>query len=375
MLLIFVYAIYLREDIKNRECIMFKIFKLKALRRFFSNDWFIDLGTVNTRIYARGQGLIFNGPTVVVINQGTSHYSEKEVLAVGMQAKHMLGRMPVNMKAIRPLKDGVIADFHVTEKMLQHFMHKIHGKRFFKPSPRVLICVPSGSTPMERRAIRESALGAGASSVFLIDAPIAAAIGAGLPISQAHGSMVVDIGGGTTEIAVISLNGIVYANSVRVGGDRFDEAIINHVRRHHGCLIGAATAERIKIEIGMAIPSPEVLEIEIRGRSLTEGIPKTLKLNSNEIRESFQESLMSILNGIRNALEQIPPELSGDIAEKGLVLTGGGSLLKGLDEWITRETGIAVTHSENPLNCVAMGGGMALEMMNSGNKQYIIQHG
>lgn len=353
---------------------MLKIFKLKALRRLFSNDWFIDLGTVNTRIYARGQGLIFNGPTVVVINQGASHLSEKEVLAVGVQAKHMLGRMPLNMKAIRPLKDGVIADFQVTEKMLQHFIYKIHAGRFFKPSPRILLCVPCGSTQVERRAIRESALGAGASSVYLIDAPMAAAIGAGMPIAQAQGSMIIDIGGGTTEIAIISLNGIVYASSIRVGGDKLDEAIVNYVRRHHGCVIGNATAERIKIEIGSASLSTETLELEIKGRSLTEGIPKTITLNSHQIREAFQESLSAILNGIRMALEQIPPELSSDIAEKGLVLTGGGALLRGMDEWIKQETGLSVTLSDDPLNCAAMGGGMALEMMNTGNKQHIIQY-
>lgn len=352
---------------------MFKIFKFKALRGMFSNDLFIDLGTVNTRIYARGQGIIFNGPTVVIISQATHNNMDNVVLAVGLKAKQMSGRMPLNMKAVRPLKDGVIADFQVTEKMLQHFIYKIHAGRFFKPSPRVLISVPCGSTQMERRAIRESALGAGASSVHLMDAPMAAAIGAGMPIEQAYGSMIIDIGGGTTEIAIISLSGIVYASSVRVGGDRFDEAIINHVRRRHGCLIGATTAERIKIEIGMAYPSSEVLQMEIRGRSLTEGVPKTFILNSNEIREAFQESLNAILNGICAALEQIPPELSGDIAEKGLVLTGGGSLLRGLDEWIMHELGLPMVLASDPLTCVATGGGIALEMMHAGNKQHIHQ--
>ncbi len=353
---------------------MFKMFKFKALRGMFSTDCAIDLGTATTRIYAKGEGIIVNAPSYVVIRQGHGPDSEKEVLAVGMQAKQMLGRMPRNMTAIRPLKEGVIADFQVTEKMLQHFIYTIHAGRFFKPSPRVLVCVPCGSTQMERRAIRESVLGAGASSVSLIDKPMAAAIGADLPIEQAQGSMVVDIGAGTTEIAIISLNGIVYSSSVRVGGDRFDEAIINYVRRHYGCLIGAATAERIKLAIGSAYPSKEALELEIRGRNFTEGTPKTFVLNSNEIREALQECLTSILNGICVALEQIPPELAGDIAEKGLLLTGGGALLRDLDKLITQETGLSVVLAEDPLMSVAKGGGMALEMMHTNKQHTIIQY-
>ena len=275
----------------------------------------------------------------------------------------MLGRTPGNIQAIRPLKDGVIADFTVTEKMLQHFIRKAHKGKFFRPSPRVLVCVPCGSTQVERRAIRESANGAGAREVYLIEEPMAAAIGAGMPVSEASGSMVVDIGGGTTEVAVISLNGIVYAESVRTGGDRFDEAIINYIRRNYGTLIGEATAERIKHEIGSAYPGTEVTEIEVRGRNLAEGIPRSFMLNSNEILESLQEPLTNIVGAVKTALEQTPPELGSDVAERGMVLTGGGALLKDLDRLLMEETGIPVIIAEDPLTCVARGGGRALEMM------------
>jgi rod shape-determining protein MreB len=275
----------------------------------------------------------------------------------------MLGRTPGNITAIRPLKDGVIADFHVTEKMLQHFIHKVHETRFLRPSPRVLVCVPCGSTQVERRAIRESALSAGAREVFLIEEPMAAAVGASMPVEEASGSMVVDIGGGTTEVAIISLSGIVYSASVRIGGDRFDEAIVNYVRRNYGSLIGEATAERIKHEIGTAYPGHEVREIDVRGRNLAEGVPRSFTLNSNEILEALQEPLSGIVGAVRAALEQAPPELAADIAERGLVLTGGGALLRDLDRLLMEETGLPVIVAEDPLTCVARGGGRALEMM------------
>ena len=278
----------------------------------------------------------------------------------------MLGRTPGNIIAIRPLKDGVIADFQVTEKMLQHFIAKVHENSFFPPSPRVLVCVPCKSTQVERRAIRESVVSAGAREVRLIEEPMAAAIGAGLPVEKASGSMVVDIGGGTTEIAIISLNGIVYAESVRIGGDRFDEAIITHVRRNYGSLIGDATAERIKKEIGCAYPSSGVLrEIDVRGRNLAEGVPRSFTLNSDEILEALQEPLSAIVQAVKSALEQSPPELASDIAESGMVLTGGGALLKDLDKLLSEETGLPVIVAEDPLTCVARGGGRAMELMDA----------
>ena len=338
---------------------------MKFLRGFFSNDLSIDLGTANTLIYVRGEGIVLDEPSVVALRLEPNSNQPKRVAAVGEEAKRMLGRTPGNITAIRPLKDGVIADFHVTEKMLQYFIHKVHSSRFFRPSPRVLVCVPCGSTQVERRAIRESVLGAGAREVFLIEEPMAAAIGAGLPVDQANGSMVVDIGGGTTEVAIISLNGIVYSSSVSIGGDRFDEAIINYVRRNYGSLIGEATAERIKKEIGTAYPDPNVLEIEVRGRNLAEGVPRSFILNSNEILEALQEPLSGIVGAVRAALEQAPPELAADIAEKGLVITGGGALLRHLDKLLHEETGLPVHIAQDPLKCVAIGGGRALEMMDN----------
>ncbi len=335
----------------------------KKIRGYLSNDLSIDLGTANTLIYVRGQGLVLNEPSVVAIRQDKSQGGSKIVAAVGLEAKRMLGRTPGNISAIRPLKDGVIADFRITEKMLQHFIHKVHEARFLRPSPRVLVCVPCGSTQVERRAIKESALGAGAREVYLIDEPMAAAVGAGLPVDEASGSMVVDIGGGTTEVAIISLNGIVYSASVRIGGDRFDEAIINYVRRNYGSLIGEATAELIKKEIGCAYPGAEVKEIEVRGRNLAEGVPRSFTLNSNEILEALQEPLSGIVSGIRVALEQSPPELAADIAESGMVLTGGGALLKDIDRLLVEETGLPVIIAEDPLTCVARGGGRVLELM------------
>ena len=335
----------------------------KRLRGLFSNDLSIDLGTANTLIYARGQGIVLNEPSVVAIRQERGSGSSKSIAAVGEAAKSMLGRTPGNISAIRPLKDGVIADFTVTEKMLQHFIHKAHQNKILRPSPRVLVCVPCGSTQVERRAIRESAAGAGAREVYLIEEPMAAAIGAGMPVSEASGSMVLDIGGGTTEVAVISLNGIVYSESVRIGGDRFDEAIINYIRRNYGTLIGEATAERIKHEIGSAYPGSEVTEIEVRGRNLAEGVPRSFVLNSNEILEALQEPLSGIVSAVKTALEQTPPELGADVAERGMVLTGGGALLADLDRLLMEETGIPVVIADDPLTCVARGGGRALEMM------------
>ncbi|CAK2348888.1 dynamic cytoskeletal protein MreB [Vibrio crassostreae] len=334
----------------------------KKFRGMFSNDLSIDLGTANTLIYVKGQGIVLDEPSVVAIRQDRAG-SAKSVAAVGHAAKQMLGRTPGNISAIRPMKDGVIADFYVTEKMLQHFIKQVHDNSVLKPSPRVLVCVPCGSTQVERRAIRESALGAGAREVYLIDEPMAAAIGAGLRVSEPTGSMVVDIGGGTTEVAVISLNGVVYSSSVRIGGDRFDEAIINYVRRNYGSLIGEATAEKIKHEIGSAYPGDEVEEIEVRGRNLAEGVPRSFSLNSNEILEALQEPLSGIVSAVMVALEQCPPELASDISENGMVLTGGGALLKDLDRLLTEETGIPVVVAEEPLTCVALGGGKALEMI------------
>jgi rod shape-determining protein MreB len=303
---------------------------------------------------------VLDEPSVVAIRV---HNGQKTIEAVGVEAKRMLGRTPGNITAIRPLKDGVIADFQVTEKMLQYFIAKVHKHSFIRPSPRVLVCVPCKSTQVERRAIRESCLSAGAREVRLIEEPMAAAIGAGLDVEAASGSMVVDIGGGTTEIAIISLNGIVYSDSVRIGGDRFDEAIVSHVRRAYGSLIGDATAERIKQEIGCAFSGSELREIDVRGRNLAEGVPRSFTLNSDEILESLQEPLANIVQAVKRALEQSPPELAADIAEKGIVLTGGGALLRDIDRLLAEETGLPVVIADDPLTCVARGGGRAMEIM------------
>lgn len=336
-----------------------------GLRGVFSNDLSIDLGTANTLIYVKGEGIVLDEPSVVAVRIERGSGNHKSIAAVGIEAKRMLGRTPGNIQAIRPLKDGVIADFTITEKMLQHFINKVHRDkfRFFHPSPRVLICVPCGSTQVERRAIRESAAGAGAREVYLIEEPMAAAIGAGLPVNEARGSMILDVGGGTTEVAVISLAGIVYSASVRIGGDRFDEAIANYIRRNYGTLIGEATAERIKHEIGSAYPGDEVREMEVRGRNLAEGVPRTFTLNSNEILEALQEPLAGIVSAVKTALEQTPPELGSDVAECGMVLTGGGALLRDLDRLLMEETGLPVIIAEDPMTCVARGGGRALEMI------------
>jgi rod shape-determining protein MreB len=338
----------------------------KKLRGMFSTDLSIDLGTANTLIYMRGKGIVLNEPSVVAIRNEKN--GSKSIVTVGTEAKMMLGRTPQNISATRPMKDGVIADFMVTEKMLQAFIGKVHkSKYFFKPSPRVLICVPCGSTQVERRAIKESAYGAGARNVYLIEEPVAAAVGADLPVSDAKASMVVDIGGGTTEIAILSLNGIVTSDSVRIGGDRFDDAIIDHVRKKYGIVIGEATAEKIKKEIGSAYPSDETLELEVSGRHLAEGIPKKFTVNSTDVLSAFQESFSGIIRGIMGVLEQSPPELASDISERGMVLTGGGSLIKDFDKLIMEETGVPVSVAKEPLNCVAIGGGIALETIKDHN--------
>jgi rod shape-determining protein MreB and related proteins len=331
------------------------------LSSYFNDDLAIDLGTANTLIYVRGQGIVLDEPSVVAIRQEGGPNGKKVIQEVGLAAKQMLGRTPGNITAIRPMKDGVIADFTVTEQMLKHFIKKVHDSRLFKPSPRIIICVPCGSTQVERRAIRESAIGAGASRVYLIEEPMAAAIGADLPVGEATGSMVVDIGGGTTEVGVIALGGLVYKGSVRVGGDKFDEAIINYIRRNYGMLIGETTAEHIKKEIGSAFPGSEVREKEVKGRNLAEGIPRSFTISSNEILEALTDPLNSIVSAVKSALEQTPPELAADIAEKGMVLTGGGALLRDIDRLLMEETGLPVIIAEDPLTCVVRGSGKALE--------------
>ncbi|MGI9303470.1 MAG: rod shape-determining protein [Gammaproteobacteria bacterium] len=344
---------------------------LSRIFGFFSNDISIDLGTANTLIYMRGKGVVLNEPSVVAIRQDRGPGGPKSIEAVGAAAKRMLGRTPEHILAIRPMKDGVIADFTTTEKMLQAFIRQVHQTKMLRPSPRVLVCVPCGATQVERRAIRESAAGAGARKVHLVEEPIAAAIGSGLPIDEAQGSMVLDIGGGTSEVAVLSLNGIVYSASVRIGGDKFDEAITSYVRRNYGILIGEATAERIKHEIGSAYPGKELLEIEVKGRNLSEGVPRSFTLNSNEILESLQEPLFGIVSAVKAALEQTPPELGSDVAERGIVLTGGGALLRDLDRLIMEETGIPVVIAEDPLTSVARGGGRVLEMIDRGASGFL----
>ena len=330
---------------------------------YFSNDLAIDLGTANTLIWARGKGIVLNEPSVVAIRQEGGPNGKKVIQQVGLAAKQMLGRTPGNITAIRPMKDGVIADFTVTEQMLKQFIKRVHKSGLFSPSPRIVICVPCGSTQVERRAIRESAYGAGARRVELIEEPMAAAIGADLPVEEATGSMVVDIGGGTTEVGVISLGGAVYSGSVRVGGDKLDEAIINYIRRNYGMLIGETTAELIKKEIGSAFPGSEVREMEVTGRNLAEGVPRSFTISSNEILEALTDPLNNIVSAVKNALEQTPPELGADIADRGMMLTGGGALLRDLDRLLAEETGLPVLVAEEPLTCVVRGCGMALERM------------
>jgi rod shape-determining protein MreB len=326
-----------------------------------SADMAIDLGTANTLVYVKGRGIVLNEPSVVAI---VNQVGKKQVLAVGDEAKMMLGRTPGNIEAIRPLRDGVIADFEIAEAMIKHFIRKVHNRRSFT-SPQVIICVPSGSTAVERRAIQESAEQAGARRVFLIEEPMAAAIGAGLPVTEPTGSMVVDIGGGTTEVAVLSLGGIVYARSVRVGGDKMDEAIIGYIRRNHNLLVGESSAERIKKQIGSACPpedgNGEVMEI--KGRDLMNGVPKELVISQRQIAESLAEPVGAIIEAVKVALEHTAPELAADIVDKGIVLTGGGALLGNLDYVLRHATGLPVTIADEPLSCVALGTGRALEDM------------
>ena len=325
---------------------------------FFSSDMGIDLGTANTLVYVKGRGIVLNEPSVVAME---TEGGKRRVRAVGDQAKVMLGRTPGNIEAIRPLRDGVIADFEIAQHMIRHFIKKVHNRSF--ASPQMVICVPSGSTTVERRAIMEAADQAGASRVRLIEEPIAAAIGAGLPVLEAQGSMIVDIGGGTTEVAVMSLGGIVYANSTRIGGDKMDEAIINFIRRKHNLLIGETSAERIKKEIGTALmPRDKVGKtILVRGRDVVEGVPKEIVINQKQIAEALAEPVRAIISGIKIALEQTKPELAADIVDKGVVLTGGGALLGDLDKALRKEIGLPVFISEEPLTCIALGTGRVLE--------------
>jgi rod shape-determining protein MreB len=332
---------------------------LDGILGMFSNDLAIDLGTANTLVYVKGKGIVLSEPSVVAVSTGNRY--KNRVLAVGLEAKNMLGKTPGNIQAIRPMRDGVIADFEVTEAMLRHFIHKVHNRRAFV-RPRIIVAVPSGITQVEKRAVRESAESAGAREVFLIEEPMAAAIGAGLPIAEPTCNMVVDIGGGTTEVAVISLKGIVYSRSVRVAGDKMDSAIIQYIKRKYNLLIGERTAEMIKITIGNAYPDPQNLEtIEVKGRDLASGIPKILSIDSEEIRIAISEQIDAIVETVKIALEQTPPELSADIVDRGIILTGGGALLKSLDRLLREETSLPITVTEDPLSTVALGSGKALD--------------
>ena len=334
---------------------------LDSLLGVFSTDLAIDLGTANTCVYVKGHGLVLREPSVVAVKR--DNRGNKVVLAVGHDAKRMLGRVPGNIEAIRPMKDGVIADFEGTEAMLRHFISKAHKSNHFV-HPRVMICVPTGVTQVEKRAVKESAQSAGAREVYLIEEPMAAAIGANLPITEPISNMVVDIGGGTTEVAVISLAGIVYSRSVRVGGDKMDEAIMTHVKRKYNLLIGETSAEDIKIQIGSAYPLDPEETLEIKGRDLLDGIPKNITITSEEIRKSIAEQVDSIVQAVRIALEQTPPELAADIVDRGIVLTGGGALLKGLDQLLRDQTNLPITVVDDPLSTVVMGTGKALDNIN-----------
>jgi rod shape-determining protein MreB and related proteins len=314
----------------------------------------VDLGTANTLVYVRGRGIVLSEPSVVAIDQRSN-----EVHAVGIEAKRMLGRTPGNISAIRPLKDGVIADFDVTEQMLRHFIQKVHQNRW--AHPRVVVCVPSGVTGVEKRAVEEATLSAGARQAFLIEEPMAAAIGAGLPVAEPTGNMIVDIGGGTSEVAVISLGGIVVAQSIRVGGDELDEAIISYVKKEHKLMIGSQTAEEVKLEIGSAYPLREEVQAEIRGRDMITGLPKTVVLSSEDVRSALEEPLAQIVDAVKSTLDKTPPELASDIMDRGIMLAGGGSLLQGLDERLRRETEMPIHVAESPLTCVAVGSGRSLE--------------
>ena len=329
-----------------------------AILVMFSNDLAIDLGTANTLVYLKGKGVVVSEPSVVAVQK--DQHGQKKVLAVGTEAKNMLGRTPGSIVAIRPMKDGVIADFDITEEMLRYFIRKIHNRKALV-RPRIVICVPSGITQVEKRAVRESAESAGAREVYLIEEPMAASIGAGLPITEASGNMIVDIGGGTTEVAVISLAGIVFAKSVRVGGDKMDEALVQHIKRKYNLLIGERTAEQIKIQIGSAYPEAEERTMEVKGRDLVSGIPKTLEIDSKEVREALSEPINAILEAVRISLERTPPELAADIVDKGIVLAGGGALLRNMDVLIREETGLPVVIAEDPLSCVVLGSGKVLD--------------
>ena len=331
---------------------------LDSLLGVFSNDLAIDLGTANTLVYLKGKGVVLGEPSVVAVRKEPR--GGNRVLAVGHEAKEMLGRTPGNILAIRPMKDGVIADFEITEAMLRHFIRKVHNRRTLV-RPRIIVCVPSGITQVEKRAVRESAESAGAREVYLIEEPMAAAIGAGLPITEPTANMIVDIGGGTTEVAVISLAGIVYSKSVRVGGDKMDEAILQHIKRKHNLLIGERTAEIIKTTIATAYPMDEVKTIEVKGRDLVSGIPKIVAIDSEEVRQSITEQIETIVETVRIALEQTPPELAADIVDRGIVLTGGGALLKNLDVLLREETGLPISITEEPLSTVVLGSGRALD--------------
>lgn len=328
----------------------------------FSNDLAIDLGTANTLVYVKGKGIVCAEPSVVAVQKDSK--GMKRVLAVGREAKEMLGRTPGNIEAIRPMKDGVIADFEITEAMLRYFIRKVHNRKTLV-RPRIIICVPFGITEVERRAVRESAQCAGAREVYLIEEPMAAAIGAGLPVTEATGNMIVDIGGGTTEVAVISLAGIVFSQSVRVAGDKMDEAIIQYIKRKYNLLIGERTAEMVKIAIGNAYPGPDVKTIEIKGRDLVAGVPRVMEVNSDEIREAIAETVNAIVEAVRITLEKTPPELAADIIDKGIVLTGGGALLKNLDILLREETGLPVTLADDPLTAVVLGTGKALDELDT----------
>src|ERR687896_471510 len=323
--------------------------------QFIGRDMAVDLGTANTLVYVRGRGIVLNEPSVVAINTKTG-----AILAVGSEAKRMIGRTPAHIVAIRPLKDGVIADFDVTEKMLRYFIQKVH-RRTFLAKPRVVVCVPSGITGVEQRAVEEATIAAGARAAYIIEEPMAAAIGANLPIHEPTGNMVVDIGGGTTEVAVISLGGVVTSTSIRVGGDELDEAIIQYVKKEYSLMLGERTAEALKLAIGSAFPTPDEMIAEIRGRDLVSGLPKTIHVSAEEVRKGIEEPVNAIIDAVKNTLDSCPPELAADIMDQGIVLTGGGALLRGIDERLKHETGMPIHVAENPLHCVAIGSGKCLE--------------
>lgn len=342
----------------------------KSIIGMFSTDLAIDLGTANTLVYQRDKGITINEPSVVAtVNDGGG---TRKVLAVGHEAKEMIGKTPDNILAIRPIKDGVIADFSTTEAMLKYFIAKAHNRKTLI-RPRIIICIPSGVTEVERRAVEESALSAGAREVFLVEEPIAAAIGADMPITDPSGNMVVDIGGGTTEVAVISLGGIVISKSIRIAGDKMDEAIISYLKKKYSLLIGEKTSEQIKVGVGNAYPAEEVVSMDIKGRDLVRGVPRTITVNSNEIREALQETVRAIVDAVKTTLEKTPPELASDIYDRGIVLTGGGALLKGLDQLISKETGLPVQKAENALLCVVLGSGKILDQFDK-LKRLLVKH-